>query len=56
MLMPLAEPESIEKVLERVGFSPDLVVFALVNGEKADLSLIVKDGDEVVLVSPLMGG
>lgn len=49
-------PKTILHILEEIRFSPDLVMFALVNGEKAELTATVGDGDELVLVSPIMGG
>lgn len=48
--------ESIEDVLGRLDVSKDLFMFALVNGQKVDLAHRLRAGDDVVLVSPLMGG
>ncbi len=47
---------TIVDVLGRLGVSADLFMFALVNGEKVDLSHQMREGDDVVLVSPLSGG
>ena len=52
-----AEPgDTIEDVLVRLRVSKDLFMFAQVNGVKADLSNRVREGDDIVLVSPLAGG
>lgn len=48
--------ESIEHLLKRLGIEKDLFMYALVNEVKADLTHCLQDGDNVVLVSPLMGG
>jgi sulfur carrier protein ThiS len=48
--------DTVESVLARLGVSADLFMFALANGEKVDLRYAVREGDDVVLVSPLMGG
>lgn len=43
-------------VLASLGIHQDLFMFALINGEKADLSRKIGEGDDVVLVSALSGG
>lgn len=52
-----AEPgETLADVLDRLGVSKDLFMFALASGEKVDLSHRLHEGEDVVLVSPLTGG
>ncbi|HHX29125.1 MAG: hypothetical protein ACOX5Q_02775 [Bacillota bacterium] len=48
--------ETIEMFLERLGVNTDLFMYAVVGGEKRELSHVLRDGDDVLLVSPLMGG
>lgn len=48
--------ETVEDVLRRLSVSKDLFMFALANGEKVELSYRVREGDDLVLVSPLTGG
>jgi sulfur carrier protein ThiS len=48
--------DTIEDMLARLGVSKDLFMFAQANGEKVDLSYRVREGDDIMLVSPLAGG
>ncbi len=56
MTVESPEHQSIDDLLLQIGFSTDLVMFALVNGERVETSYKLRDGDDVVLVSPLSGG
>jgi len=51
-----APGESVADVLKRLGIPLELFMFAVVRGEKVDLSYPVQSGDEVLLVSPPAGG
>ena len=48
--------DSVADVLKRCGVPLELIMFAVVRGEKVDLSDQVREGDEVLLVSPPAGG
>lgn len=48
--------ENIEALLGRLGVSTDLFMYAIVNGERRDLLYRLEERDDVVLVSPIMGG
>lgn len=48
--------ESVLALLERLGVHKDLFMFTLINGERADLTRTLSEGDDVVLVSAISGG
>ncbi len=56
MTVEFPSPRSIDDVLVEIGFPTELVMFALVNGERAETGRLLSHGDDVVLVSPLAGG
>ncbi|HHW19170.1 MAG TPA: MoaD/ThiS family protein [Firmicutes bacterium] len=47
---------TLEGILEDLGVAKDLFMFALVEDKKVGFDYVPRDGDEVVLVSPVMGG
>lgn len=48
--------ETLEDILNRLSIPQDLFMFFLVGDMKTDLSYAPKDGDQITLVSPIMGG
>jgi len=48
--------ETLGEILERTGVAKDLFMFALVGEERIPFTYVPKDGDRIVLVSPIMGG
>lgn len=48
--------ESLETLLDRLGISKDLFMFAIIGDRKVDLSYAPGEGDRIILVSPVMGG
>jgi len=56
MKIEVNESDTLLDILEKIGVSKELFMFALVNGDKVDLTYCPEEGDEIVLVSPIMGG
>jgi selenophosphate synthetase-related protein len=48
--------ETIADILGRLNVAKELFMFALVKDERVELSYSPQPGDEIVLVSPIMGG
>lgn len=48
--------ETLADILVKLGVSPDLFMFGVVRDEKVDLDYIPRDGDEIALLSAVMGG
>ncbi|MEW6308553.1 MAG: hypothetical protein AB1492_05850 [Bacillota bacterium] len=49
-------PLTIAQALDLAGISPQLVMAALVDGQRREKSFCLEDGAEVLLVPPLAGG
>lgn len=51
------DPEAtIGRLLEKIGFPPDMEKMALVNGHQANEATRLADGDEVFIFAPAAGG
>lgn len=47
---------TIKEILKKIKVSHELVLTIIVNGERKDLLYVPKEGEEIVLISPLAGG
>jgi len=52
----LEAPSSINQILDKLGVSRSLVMYAFSEGVRRDKDYVPKDGEEVLLVSPPSGG
>jgi len=51
------EPEaSLGRLLEKIGFPPDLEKMILVNGTRSNEATRLAEGDEIFIFSPAAGG
>ena len=54
--LTMETPLTIKEILAQIKLSHELVMTVIVNGERKDLLYIPKEGEEIVLISPLAGG
>lgn len=54
--MDIAQPKQIRAAVTELGVNPELILMAIVNGQRQSMAYELKDGDEVVLISPTAGG
>jgi hypothetical protein len=52
----IENPDSVESLLERIGFPSDVERMVVVNGSQSGSSTPVRDGDDIFIYYPAAGG